>query len=136
MDSAVLAATAWGGTDVFDTNVYKTGQLLKLFDPAVCQQVIYFSTASILDRNNQLLKEACELGTDHSSVRLPTQLSRLEIAPDHDPLPTLVLGGDAQKTLFSSLAGLPVKWIDLIRFFQQTAASIIHTETLPNLCDT
>jgi len=28
MDSAVLAATAWGGTDVFDTNVYKTGQLL------------------------------------------------------------------------------------------------------------
>jgi len=42
MDSAVLAATAWGGTDVFDTNVYKTGQLLKLLDPAVCQQVIYF----------------------------------------------------------------------------------------------
>jgi len=41
IDSAVLAATAWGGTDVFDTNVYKTGQLLKLLDP-VCQQVIYF----------------------------------------------------------------------------------------------
>jgi len=64
MDSAVLAATAWGS--VFDTNVYKTGQLLKLLDPAVCQQVILLSTASILDRNNQLLKEACELGTDHS----------------------------------------------------------------------
>jgi nucleoside-diphosphate-sugar epimerase len=44
MDVAVLAATAWGGSqEVFDVNVIKTIRLLNLLDPAVCKQVIYFS---------------------------------------------------------------------------------------------
>ena len=121
MDSAVLAATAWGGEDVFDINVFKTIQLLLLLDPAVCQQVIYFSTASVLDRNKQLLKEAGELGHDYirSKYDCLNQISSLAIAPQCTILfPTLVLGGDAQKPYSHLLAGLPsvIKWIDLIRF--------------------
>lgn len=123
MDSAVLAATAWGGEEVFDTNVFKTLELLNLLDPAVCQQVIYFSTASVLDRNNQLLKEAGELGTDYirSKYDCYSRLSKLAIAPQITILfPTLVLGGDSHKPYSHLSAGLPevVKWINLIRFFK------------------
>lgn len=139
MDSAVLVATAWGGTDVFDTNVYKTIQLLKLLDPAVCQQVIYFSTASILDRHNQLLKEAGEIGTDYirSKYDCLLQLSRLELAPQITVLfPTLVLGGDAQKPYSHLLSGLPevVKWIDLIRFLKADGSfHFIHARDIAQL---
>ncbi|MHC5725815.1 MAG: NAD-dependent epimerase/dehydratase family protein, partial [Nostoc sp.] len=53
IDTAVLTATAWGGDQTFDINVVKTIELLELLDPERCQQVIYFSTASVLDRYNQ-----------------------------------------------------------------------------------
>jgi len=123
MDSAVLAATAWGGADVFDINVFRTHELLNLFSPDVCQQVIYFSTASVLDGNNQLLKEAGEIGTDYirSKYNCLSQLSELAIAPKITTLfPTLVVGGDAQKPYSHLTTGLPevVKWVDLIRFFK------------------
>lgn len=143
IDTAVLTATAWGGADVFDTNVFKTHELLKLLSPD-CQQVIYFSTASILDSNNQLLKEAGEIGTDYirSKYDCLSRLSRLAlahgggfspsapnplsvgtpsspIAPKITTLfPTLVVGGDAQKPYSHLTSGLPevVRWVDLIRF--------------------
>ncbi len=123
IDSAVLAATSWGGQDLFDTNVSKTIELLDLLDPTKCQQVIYFSTASLLDRHSQLLKEAGELGTDYirSKYECLCQLSRLAIAPQTTILfPTLVMGGDAQKPSSHLSSGLPefVKWMGLIRFFK------------------
>ncbi|MCY7393159.1 MAG: NAD(P)-dependent oxidoreductase, partial [Leptolyngbyaceae cyanobacterium CAN_BIN12] len=66
IDCAILIATAWGGPEeVYDINVVKTIRLLNLLDPEICQLVFYFSTASILDRNNQPLKEAGEVGTDY-----------------------------------------------------------------------
>jgi len=71
--------------------------------------------------------------TTSFQVRLPTQLSRLEIA--QILFPTLVLGGDAQNRIL--IIGLPevLKWIDLA-FSKQTAASTSSTqETLPNWCD-
>ncbi len=129
IDSAVLAATAWGGEDLYETNVLKTIELLNLLDPAVCQQVIYFSTASVLDRQNQLLKEAGEIGTDYvrSKYDCLRQLSKLAIAPQITVLfPTLVFGGDAQKPYSHVSSGLPelLKWMDLIRFF--TADGSFH----------
>lgn len=124
IDTAVLAATAWGGSrDVFDINVIKTIRLLNLLNPDVCQQVFYFSTASVLDRNNQLLKASGELGTDYirSKYDCLRRISKLAIAPQVTTLfPTLVLGGDANKPyshLSGGLSGV-TKWIDLIRFFQ------------------
>jgi nucleoside-diphosphate-sugar epimerase len=123
MDSAILAATAWGGTqEVFDVNVIKTIRLMNLLDPSKCEQVIYFSTASILGRNNQLLKEAGELGTDYirSKYDCLNRLSKLAIAPQITTLfPTLVLGGEENKPYSHLSSGLPevFKWLDLIRFF-------------------
>src|ERR671933_2966132 len=66
MDAAILAATAWGGAqESFDVNVVKTIRMMELLDPKLCEQVIYFSTASVLDRNNKPLKEAGQLGTEY-----------------------------------------------------------------------
>ncbi|EKQ68655.1 nucleoside-diphosphate-sugar epimerase [Leptolyngbyaceae cyanobacterium JSC-12] len=122
IDCAILAATAWGGPqEVFDINVVKTIRLLNLLDPDVCQQVIYFSTASILDRNNQPLREAGEIGTDYvrSKYVCHRQIAKLAIAPRVTTLfPTLLLGGDAQKPWSHISSGIAkeYKWINLLRF--------------------
>lgn len=124
IDVAILAATAWGGPkEVFDINVVKTIRLLELLDPINCEQVIYFSTASILDCHNQLLKEAGQLGTDYirSKYDCLRRLAKLAIAPQITTLfPTLVLGGDANKPYSHLSSGIPdvVKWIDMIRWFK------------------
>lgn len=127
MHCAVLAATSWGGThEVFKINVDQTVRLVNLLDPAVCRQVIYFSTASVLDRHQQLLKQAGEIGTDYirSKYLCLQQLSQLAsekaIPPITTLFPTLVLGGGAQKPYSHLSSGLPevVSWIDLIRFFK------------------
>jgi nucleoside-diphosphate-sugar epimerase len=124
IDCAVLTATAWGGAEeTYDTNVTKTIRLLNLLDPALCQQVIYFSTASILDRHNQPLKQANEIGTDYikSKYQCHEQLGKLAIAPQIITLfPTLVFGGDEQKPYSHISAGIKdiVKLLKLIRFFR------------------
>ncbi|MGL4619758.1 NAD-dependent epimerase/dehydratase family protein [Chroococcidiopsis sp.] len=123
IDIAVLVATVWGGEDTFEINVNKTIQLLNLLDPEKCQQVIYFSTASVLDRQNNLLKEAGTLGIDYIRSKYETlsRLPELAIAPKITVLfPTLVLGGDAQKPYSHLSAGLPdvTKWINIARFFK------------------
>lgn len=139
MDSAVLAATAWGGQEVFEINVVKTLELLNLLEPTVCQQVIYFSTASVLNRSNQILKEAGELGTDYirSKYDCLSRLSRLALAPQITILfPTLVLGGDAQKPYSHLSADLPqvVNLINLIRFFNADGSfHFIHGRDIAQL---
>ena len=120
---AILAATAWGGAETFNINVNKTIALIKLLDPENCRQIIYFSTASILDRNNQLLNEAQQFGIDYIRTKYEcfVKLSKLAIAPKITTLyPTLVFGGDRQKPYSHISAGLPevVKWINLIRWFK------------------
>jgi nucleoside-diphosphate-sugar epimerase len=124
IDIAILAATSWGGAaESFETNVVKTTRLISLLDSNICQQVIYFSTASILDRNNKLLKEAGEIGTDYIRTKYECylQLSKLDLADKITTVfPTLVIGGDENKPYSHVYAGLPdvVKWIGLIRWFK------------------
>lgn len=123
IDVAVLTATAWGGEQTFDINVSKTIELLNLLDPDRCEQVIYFSTASVLDSHNQPLKEAGEIGTDYirSKYECLHKISQLAIAPKITTVfPTLVLGGDAKKPYSHLTSGIPevTKYINLIRFLQ------------------
>ncbi|MBF2007184.1 MAG: NAD(P)-dependent oxidoreductase [Chlorogloeopsis fritschii C42_A2020_084] len=123
IDIAVLTATAWGGAATFDINVTKTLELLSYLDPDRCEQVIYFSTASVLDYNSQPLKEAGEIGTDYISSKYEClmRLSKLAIAPKVTEIfPTLVLGGDSNKPYSHLTSGIPEvkKYINLIRFLQ------------------
>ncbi len=124
MDAAVLIATAWGGVqETFDVNVSKTVRLVQLLNPEICEQVIYFSTASILDHKNKLLKEATQLGTEYirSKYDAKQRLNKLKQSPPITTLyPTLVLGGDPDKPYSHLSSGLPeiVKWLNVIRWFK------------------
>lgn len=119
---AILGATSWGGAaESYDINVVKTLALMDMLNPKICEQVLYFSTASILDRENNLLLPASEFGTDYIRTKYQcfSQLSKLKIRDRIITLfPTLVFGGDYNKPVSHLSSGLPeiVKWLDLIRW--------------------
>jgi nucleoside-diphosphate-sugar epimerase len=121
---AILAATSWGGTaESYDINVIKTLALIDLLNPNICEQVLYFSTASILDRNNNLLLPASEFGTDYIRTKYQcfSQLSKTKISDRIVTLfPTLVFGGDSNKPFSHISSGLSeiIKWLDLIRWLK------------------
>lgn len=123
VDVAILIATSWG--DPAQTkliNVDKTLEIMTLLDPERVEQVMYFSTESILNRENELLPEAAEIGSDYIKTKSACfrQLKHLAIAPQITTLfPTLVFGGDGQKPYSHLTGGLDdvTRWISLIRFF-------------------
>lgn len=120
---AILAATAWGGKqETYEINVVKTLSLINLLNPQICERVIYFSTASILDRHNQLLLPASQFGHDYIRTKYQCfeQLSHLAIADKILAVfPTLVFGGEQNKPYSHLSAGITdvTKWIGLIRWF-------------------
>lgn len=121
VDAAILAAARWVSSDAFDINVTQTLGLLGLLDPSVCTQVLYFSTASVLDHNNRLLKEAGERGTSYvrSKVECLRRLPDLSIASKTTVLfPTLVVGGDAAHPDpdFGSALPRSLRWLWVVRF--------------------
>ncbi|QLE54653.1 NAD(P)-dependent oxidoreductase [Nostoc sp. TCL26-01] len=139
IDIAVLTATAWGGEQTFEINVSKTIELLNKLDPQRCQQVIYFSTASVLDRHNQQLKAAGEIGTDYirSKYECLQKISELSIAPKITTVfPTLVLGGDAKKPYSHATSGIPeiTKYVNLIRFLSADGSfHFIHGQDIASV---
>jgi len=124
MDIAILAATCWGGEEEsYQINVQANLNLINSLNVDRCQQIIYFSTASILNHNNELLPQAGEIGTDYIKTKYQcyNQLSNL---PLHEKIitvyPTLVFGGDDNKPyshLSAGLKDLP-KLMNLIRWFK------------------
>ncbi len=130
---AILAATAWGD---FDVDVTQTLRLIALLDPQVCQQVVYFSTASILSREETLLPEAAALGTPYIQAKALCyeKLQSLELDfPLYTLFPTLVVGGDRHKPYSHLSAGLPqvVKWAKLLRFLKTEGSfHFIHAQDI------
>ena len=120
---AILAATAWGGeAETYEINVAKTIALIDLLDPAVCERIIYFSTASILDRENKLLLPARQLGHDYIRTKYQCfELLKQQAIADKivAVFPTLVFGGEQDKPYSHLSAGITdvTKWIGLIRWF-------------------
>jgi nucleoside-diphosphate-sugar epimerase len=137
MDCAILIATSWGGVEESqEINVNKTQALVKLLNPELCQQVIYFSTASILDRENKLLPEARDIGTEYIRSKYfgHEALMQSDLADRITVLyPTLVLGGNErfpQSPVTTGLRGI-TKWVKLIRFFQADASfHFIHARDI------
>jgi nucleoside-diphosphate-sugar epimerase len=124
IDVAILVATCWGGEkESYQINVEANLNIINSLNSDVCQRIIYFSTASILDRKNQLLHEAGEFGTDYIRTKYQcfTKLQELNWADKIITVyPTLVFGGDETKPyshLSAGLSDLP-KWMNLIRWFQ------------------
>lgn len=134
IDIAVLTAAAWGGAEATQqVNVQQVLKLLSSLDPERCQQVIYFSTESVLGHDNELLPEAALYGTDYIRTKYQglQEIENLAIAPKVTAVfPTLVFGGgsDGKRSSFLT-AGLQdvVKWLWLIRFFKGEASfHIVH----------
>jgi nucleoside-diphosphate-sugar epimerase len=137
IEVAVLTAAGWGGQEAFDINYTKTHILFDLLDPQVCQQVIYFSTQSVLDRHNQLLPAAGKIGTDYimSKYQCLDKLTQARTAPDGahhiaakitTVFPTLVFGGDDTKPysfLSADLTNIS-KYAGLLQWF--TADGSFH----------
>jgi nucleoside-diphosphate-sugar epimerase len=136
IDVAVLTAAGWGGQAAFDINYTKTHALLDLLDPNLCQQVIYFSTQSVLDRHNQLLPEAGKIGTEYimSKYQCLDKLAQEINATDDAAhaiaakvttvFPTLVFGGDETKPYSYISADLPNvgKYVGLLQWFSADAS--------------
>ncbi|MGL5083396.1 MAG: NAD-dependent epimerase/dehydratase family protein [Microcoleaceae cyanobacterium] len=125
IEIAILIATSWGGREeIFDINVNSVISLLSHLNPQVCEQVLYFSTASILNYNHQLFPEARDIGTDYIRSKYECLSKIQELAPTLPPIralfPTLVLGGDQNKPYSHLSSGISevVKWLPLIRWFK------------------
>jgi nucleoside-diphosphate-sugar epimerase len=149
IDCAILIATSWGDPqESYEINVVKTLTLISLLDPDRCEQVIYFSTASILDRQGNALPEAGSLGTDYVRTKYLCHqaLEPNAKVPDRAPAitpaiankitavyPTLVFGGEAGKPYSHLSGGLGeiVKWLPLIRWFKADASfHFIHAKDI------
>jgi len=97
VNRVIHTATAWGDPKrAKEVNIDAVKTLLNLLNPSKIKQIIYFSTASILDRNLNLLPEAFTYGTEYIQTKAQClreleahQLSTKIIAV----FPTLVFGG-------------------------------------------
>jgi nucleoside-diphosphate-sugar epimerase len=123
MDCAILIATSWGGLEESqDVNVTSTTTLVNLLNPH-CEQIIYFSTASIVDRQNQLLDAAGDQGTEYIRSKYFGYKALLQ-TPLADRVttiyPTIVFGGNDRFPRSHLTAGLPKlqQIAKLVRFFQ------------------
>ena len=140
IDSAILIATSWGGAPaIYDINVTANLELMALLDPDRIRQVLYFSTASILDRQNHPLKEAGQVSFDYirSKYQCHQKLKELAIYPKITTLfPTLVFGGDTYNPYshISSCLTEVTRWIDLIRFFSADGTlHFIHAQDVATI---
>ena len=70
VNRVIHTATAWGDPErAQQVNVVAVKRMLSLLDPNKLQQVVYFSTASILDRHLQPLPEALAYGTEYIQTK-------------------------------------------------------------------
>ncbi|MEB3261092.1 MAG: NAD(P)-dependent oxidoreductase [Cyanobacteriota bacterium] len=141
----IHTATAWGDPErARAVNVVAVKRLLSLLDPDRLEQVIYFSTASILDRNLRLLQEALPHGTEYIQTKAQC-LMDLEAHPLAERIvavfPTLVFGGDLEgphrhPTSYLT-AGLveAARWLWLARWLRAEASfHFIHAADIATVC--
>ncbi len=144
-DRIIHTATAWGDPErARQVNVVAVKELLRLADPERLQQVIYFSTASILDRDLRLFPEAMAYGTEYIQTKAQC-LQQLERHPLAERIvavfPTLVFGGrvDGGGPFPTSYltAGLKeaARWLWLAKWLRADASfHFIHAADIARVC--
>ena len=141
----IHTATAWGDPErALQVNVVAVKRMLNLLDPDRIEQITYFSTASILDRHLQPLREALAYGTEYIQTKAQC-LKDLEEHPLAEKIvavfPTLVFGGRVDGTspfptsyLTEGLAEAS-KWLWLARFLRADASfHFIHAADIAAIC--
>ncbi len=145
VNRVIHTATAWGDPKrAKEVNIDAVKNLLNLLNPSNIKQIIYFSTASVLDRNLNLLPEAFTYGTEYIQTKAQClaeledhQLSKKIIAV----FPTLVFGGrlDGKSKFPTSYLteGLKdaLKWIWLARWIKVFSKfHFIHAADIAFIC--
>ncbi len=141
----IHTATAWGDPErAQQVNVIAVKRLLQLLNPSVLEQFIYFSTASILNKDLKPLSEAINYGTEYIQTKAQC-LAELESHPLAEKIiavfPTLVFGGrvDGRSSFPTSYLteGLQEasKWLWLARWFRANSRfHFIHAEDIAFVC--
>ena len=122
-DILIHIATAWHDDDYATTiNVDRTIELMNIASQGQCKKIIYFSTASILDNDNQPNPHALELGPMYvkSKYLAHQTIQTLDhLPPVYTVFPTLVMGGNDTIPYSHISGGLKEfhRYIGLLRFF-------------------
>ena len=145
VNRVIHTATAWGDpVRAEQVNVVAVKRLLALLNPQVVEQIVYFSTASILDRDLNPLPEALAYGTEYIQTKARC-LQDLETHQLADRIiavfPTLVFGGRVDGTsvfptsyLTEGLAEAS-RWLWLARWLRADASfHFIHAEDIARIC--
>jgi len=145
VDRVIHTATAWGDpARAWAVNVEAVKELLACLDRQRLQQMLYFSTASILDRDLELLPEAEQWGTEYIQTKA-TCLRQLMAHSLRDRIvavfPTLIFSGrvdgDGVWPTSYLTAGLKplLKWLWLARFLRLDASyHFIHGADVASIC--
>ncbi|MBM5800489.1 MAG: NAD(P)-dependent oxidoreductase [Cyanobacteria bacterium K_DeepCast_35m_m2_023] len=147
----IHTATAWGDPErAHQVNVVAVKQLLALLNPAVVEQITYFSTASILDQDLRLLPQAAQFGTEYIQTKALC-LQQLEQHPLAERIvavfPTLVFGGrlgeagrpnagDNHPTSYLTAGlGEAVRWLPLAKWLRADGSfHFIHAADIATVC--
>ncbi len=145
VNRVIHTATAWGDPKrAKEVNIDAVKNLLALLNPSNIKQIIYFSTASVLDKNLNLLPEAFIYGTEYIQTKAQC-LTELESHPLSSKIiavfPTLVFGGrlDGKSKFPSSYLteGLKdaLKWVWLARWIKIFSLfHFIHAADIAFIC--
>ena len=141
----IHTATAWGDPErARQVNVVAVKEMLAATNPHVLEQVVYFSTASILNRDLELLPEAMPYGTEYIQTKAQClqQLEQHALAARIVAVfPTLVFGGrvDGSGPFPTSYltAGLQegARWLWLAKWLRADASfHFIHAADIARVC--
>ena len=123
IDVAILAAACWGGPDAWPVNVHTNVTLTKHLAAHGGQRVFYFGSASVLDRERQMLRAAHDLGTEYIRSKYELVEALEYLSPDIETVgvfPTLIVGGGDGKPMshFANLLREASRWAWLANFFR------------------
>ena len=141
----IHTATAWGDPKrAFEVNIKAFEELLGMLDQNKLEKIIYFSTASILDQETELMRESLTYGTEYIQTKYECY-ERLKKSSYKEKIfavfPTLVFGGTLNKKsrypvsyLTSGLKEIN-RWLWLARFLKvDSKFHFIHAKDIAQIC--
>ena len=141
----IHTATAWGDPQrAYQVNIKAFEELLSMTDNKYLERILYFSTASILDNNIELMEEAKIYGTEYIKTKYECyeRLKASIFASKTSVIfPTLVFGGtfdqDDKYPISYLTQGLKEanQWLGIARFFKLNSKfHFIHAKDIAQIC--
>ena len=141
----IHTATAWGDPKrAYDVNIKAFEELLGMLEKDKLEKIIYFSTASILNEQCELMRESLTYGTEYIQTKYKC-FERLKESSFAEKtfavFPTLVFGGTLNKRskypvsyLTSGLKEIN-KWLWIARFLKlDSKFHFIHANDIAQIC--